>query len=97
MIVAAGAAVIGVLSGAAAGKQESLPPNDLNNLLALTGVPTPAAAPVQENPEPPLQATPPPHCGPGSHAPRRRRWTRAGLGGKFARRGARLDLQPLAL
>lgn len=68
MFVAFGATILGALSGAATGKQQTLPLNDLNNLLALTGVPTPATAPVQENAEPPLTATPPPHCGPGSHA-----------------------------
>ena len=68
VFVAFGATILGALSGAATGKQQTLPLNDLNNLLALTGVPTPATAPVQENAEPPLTATPPPHCGPGSHA-----------------------------
>ena len=44
-----------------------LPPNDLQNLLALTGVPTPAQAPVQTNPEPKLAPVPRAHCGAGSH------------------------------
>ncbi len=44
------------------------PPNDLS-LLALNqgGGQTPATVPVQHNQEPPLTATPPPTCGPGSH------------------------------
>jgi hypothetical protein len=36
-------------------------------VLALTGVPTPAHAPLQENPEPPLKAVPPAACSAGSH------------------------------
>src|SRR3954452_23653878 len=50
-----------------AGAQVVLPANDLNGLLALTGVQTPAPVPVQENPEPPLAPVPRARCGPGSH------------------------------
>jgi len=43
-------------------------PGPLNDLLALGqgGGETPAAVPIQHNAEPPLVATPPAHCGPGS-------------------------------
>lgn len=44
-----------------------LPANDLNDLLELTGVPTPEQAPLQDNPEPPLEPTPRAICEPGSH------------------------------
>ena len=44
-----------------------LPANDLNNLLALTGFPTPAQAPLQHDDGPPLASVPPAVCGPGSH------------------------------
>jgi len=44
----------------------TLPVNDLEGLVSLTGTPTPNTVPTQENPEPPLQAVPPAVCGPGS-------------------------------
>jgi hypothetical protein len=44
----------------------TLPTNDLQNLLSLTGYPTPTPVPVQENPEPPLEPAPRADCGPGS-------------------------------
>jgi hypothetical protein len=44
----------------------TLPTSDLQNLLALTGVPTPARAPVQEDVQRPLAPVPPAICGPGS-------------------------------
>src|SRR4051794_7650319 len=47
--------------------QGVLPANDLNGLLARTGVQTPAPVPVQENAEPPLAPVPRATCGPGSH------------------------------
>src|SRR3954451_24814360 len=62
-VVVAGALLVAA-PGARA--QVVLPANDLNNLLALTGVDTPAAVPVQQNPEPPLRPVPRAHCGPGS-------------------------------
>src|SRR3954453_8637782 len=49
-----------------ASAQIVLPANDLNNLLALSGVETPAPAPLQQNPEPPLRPVPRAACGPGS-------------------------------
>src|SRR5438874_8547320 len=62
-------AVLAVALGAApvASAQVVLPANDLNGLLALTGVQTPAPVPVQQNPEPPLAPVPRATCGPGSH------------------------------
>jgi hypothetical protein len=48
------------------GQPPTLPLNDLQDLLALTGVPTPPRAPVQENPEPALTPSPRAVCGPGS-------------------------------
>src|SRR3954452_23753368 len=59
------AAALVAAPGAAA--QAVLPANDLNGLLSLTGVQTPAPVPLQENPEPPLAAVPRATCGPGSH------------------------------
>jgi hypothetical protein len=44
----------------------ALPTNDLQNLLALSGAPTPKQAPVQDNPQPPLAPVPRAQCGPGS-------------------------------
>src|SRR3954453_9276875 len=49
-----------------ASAQIVLPANDLNNLLALSGVDTPAPAPLQQTPEPPLVPVPRAECGPGS-------------------------------
>src|SRR5207248_2669042 len=52
------------------GHATSLPPlpsNDLQNLLALTGYPTPAQAPVQHNREPKLAPVPRAICARGSH------------------------------
>src|SRR5690242_15320044 len=43
----------------------TLPTNDLQQLLSLTGYPTPTPAPVQYN-EPPLAPPPRAQCGPGS-------------------------------
>ena len=51
---------------AAAQQQVVLPANDLNVLLGLTGVETPAPAPVQQNAEPPLAPVPRARCGRGS-------------------------------
>src|SRR3954447_19830043 len=55
-----------LVAAPAACAQAVLPANDLNNLLALSGVETPAPAPVQQNPEPPLRPVPRAACGPGS-------------------------------
>jgi hypothetical protein len=44
----------------------ALPTNDLQDLISLTGYPTPAPVPVQHNPEPALEPAPPAECGPGS-------------------------------
>jgi hypothetical protein len=44
-----------------------LPTNDLQQLLSLTGYPTPTPVPVQQNPEPPLEPAPRADCGPGSN------------------------------
>jgi hypothetical protein len=43
-----------------------LPVNDLSNLLKLTGLPTPAPAPLQSNTGPPVVSVPPAVCDPGS-------------------------------
>ncbi len=56
--------------GVASGQVASLPPNDLLptvSNLQQGGGQTPATVPVQENAEPPLEATPRAVCGPGSH------------------------------
>ncbi len=45
----------------------TVPLNDLNDLLDLTGYPTPARAPVQDPPAPPVKPVPRARCGPGSH------------------------------
>ncbi|MGI8558777.1 MAG: LVIVD repeat-containing protein [Solirubrobacteraceae bacterium] len=45
----------------------TLPTNDLQGLLALTGAQTPAPAPTQTNAEPPLAAVPPAVCDSASH------------------------------
>jgi hypothetical protein len=63
-LVAAMSMLVAVPAGAQ--QQVVLPANDLNVLLGLTGVETPAPAPVQENPEPPLQPVPRASCGRGS-------------------------------
>ncbi|MEA2158455.1 MAG: hypothetical protein QOD66_835, partial [Solirubrobacteraceae bacterium] len=63
----AAALVIGLSGGGASAGIVTLPVNDLNGLLALTGYPTPTPAPLQENPEPPLQPAPRAVCGPDSH------------------------------
>ena len=55
-----------VLPGQASGVTlPTLPTNDLQNLLSLTGYPTPPPVPVQYN-EPPLEPPPRAECGPGS-------------------------------
>jgi hypothetical protein len=46
----------------------TLPTNDLQQLLSLTGYPTPAPVRVQQNPEPALEPAPRAVCGPGSQA-----------------------------
>src|SRR4029079_18450717 len=66
-----GAWVLGVVvatlaTAPSACAQAVLPANDLNNLLALTGVETPAHVPTQHNAEPPLRPVPRARCGPGS-------------------------------
>jgi hypothetical protein len=58
------ALVVGVSSLGA--QEQTVPANDLQNLLALTGVPTPPQAPVQDNAQPVLAASPRAVCGPGS-------------------------------
>src|SRR3954447_13468552 len=55
-----------LVAAPAACAQAVLPANDLNNLLALSGVETPAPAPLQQNPEPPVRPVPRAGCGPGS-------------------------------
>jgi hypothetical protein len=67
--VAFAAAIVALLALPAAGQAATLPAlptNDLQNLLSLTGYPTPPAVPVQQNPEPPLQPVPRAECGSGS-------------------------------
>jgi hypothetical protein len=64
---ATAALVIGLSGGGASAGIVTLPVNDLNALLALTGYPTPTPAPLQENPEPVLAPAPRAICGPGSH------------------------------
>jgi LVIVD repeat len=44
----------------------TLPTNDLQNLISLTGYPTPMQVPVQDNPQPPLEPVPRAQCGLGS-------------------------------
>ncbi len=77
-VVAAFAALLGLLAFPATGfahvlpgessgvTAPALPTNDLQSLLSLTGYPTPKPAPVQENPEPPLEPVPRAECGSGS-------------------------------
>src|SRR5437764_5285820 len=59
--------VVAVVGPAAAARGQL--PNPLNDLLALGqgGGQTPAKVAVQQNPEPPLTASPRAVCGPGSH------------------------------
>jgi hypothetical protein len=57
-------AVCAAVPGSAQGP--TLPVNDLSDMLALTGHPTPARAPVQENPQPALVPVPRALCQPGS-------------------------------
>ena len=51
------------LPPAVAAKQIALPANDLTPLLGLTGVDAPKNVPVQSNPEPKLEPSPPAKCG----------------------------------
>jgi hypothetical protein len=62
----AAAGALALSGGGHALSLPTLPTNDLQNLLALTGLPTPAAVPVQESSGPPLASVPPAVCGPGS-------------------------------
>lgn len=64
-LIATGVAWSVLHSGTAHG-QLPAPPSDLLALGQGSGQ-TPATVPVQHNPEPPLTATPPPTCGPGSN------------------------------
>jgi len=59
-------AIAGFTAAPARAQQVTLPANDLNPVLALVGIETPIAAPVQSNPEPPLRPVPRADCGPGS-------------------------------
>jgi hypothetical protein len=67
LVQVAAALVIGLSGGGASAGIVTLPVNDLNALLALTGYPTPTPAPLQENPEPVLAPGPRANCGTGSH------------------------------
>jgi len=58
--------VAGVPARGVAQSGPTLPTNDLQGLLSLTGFPTPTPVPTQENPEPQLEAVPPAACGAGS-------------------------------
>jgi hypothetical protein len=65
------AAVVVLVVSAGGGQAISLPTlptNDLQQLLSLTGYPTPARVPTQSNPEPKLAPVPPAVCGAGSQA-----------------------------
>jgi hypothetical protein len=63
----AAVALAGPSTGGAASGQPWPPPGDLYGAaLALTGYPTPTPVPVQENAEPPVEASPAAVCGPGS-------------------------------
>ena len=65
MIAEVALALVLVLSpGGRALSLPTLPTNDLQQLLALTGVPTPARAPVQSSLDPALAPVPPAVCGP---------------------------------
>jgi hypothetical protein len=69
MLLALAAVSVALLGGlpqsGAAQSGPTLPTNDLEGFLALTGTPTPNQAPTQENPEPALTAVPAARCGPG--------------------------------
>src|SRR5580704_6411677 len=70
-VLAEVAAVVVLVVSAGGGQAISLPTlptNDLQQLLSLTGYPTPARVPTQSNPEPTLAPVPPAVCGAGSHA-----------------------------
>src|SRR2546421_8329426 len=60
------AAALVVSAGGHASGLPPLPTNDMQRLLALTGYPTPAQAPVQHNPEPKLAPVPRSACRPRS-------------------------------
>ena len=64
VLLAMALAVCAAVPGSAQGP--TLPVNDLSDALALTGHPTPARAPVQENPGPALVPVPRALCQPGS-------------------------------
>lgn len=69
-LVAELAAVLALVLSAGGGRAitlPTLPTNDLQNLLSLTGYPTPKQAPVQTNAEPKLAPVPAAVCGAGSH------------------------------
>src|SRR6202451_1038034 len=69
-VVAEVAAVLVLVLSAGGGRAISLPTlptNDLQNLLSLTGYPTPKQAEVQTNAEPKLAPVPAAVCGAGSH------------------------------
>jgi len=61
------ALLTGAPAPAHAQDQVTLPANDANPVIGLTGVAAPENQPVQRNPEPELQPTPAADCGPGSH------------------------------
>jgi hypothetical protein len=65
-LIATGVAWPALHSTSARGQLPVTPPSDLLALGQGSGQ-TPATAPVQHNPEPPLTATPAPVCGPGSN------------------------------
>jgi hypothetical protein len=91
--------VIGLSSrgSAQATPAPTLPVNDLQNLLALTGFPTPAQAPVQENPEPVLAPAPAAVCGPGSRplAGEQGRVPASAIASPAAARGWTCNLSPV--
>lgn len=64
--VALSLALLAAAPSPAAAAQPTLPLNDLNDLLDLTGYPTPTRAPVQDNPAPRVTPAPRARCGPGS-------------------------------
>jgi len=63
--VAVGVAIAGPLVSQARAQAPTIPSNDLQGALAVTGAQTPAPAPVQHA-EPPLAPVPEARCGPGS-------------------------------